>query len=504
MFKKIVIITLFILTCNVQLSAEPGDLISYTLLDYLTIEEIDSVFDQYPFNLFPFDPEYPATIYSVTYETLDPQNNTAVASGAIVIPHGVNYTLPLLSYQHGTVVQRNDVPSEYGFDGIYGLLGLWGASSGYITLLPDYLGLGVSEILHPYQLAEPSANSVIDLIRASKTFSEENNLQLNDQLFLMGYSEGGYATLAAQKMIEEEFPEEFEITASAPGAGAYDMSGIMVDLMLSEQEYGSPYYLPYMLFAYNDMYNLYDSPSEYLKDEYANVLPPLFDGEHTSSEIDAVMPSIPIHILKDGVTQEFTDDENHPLRVALRENDLYDWIPQSPLKLFHSPDDELVPFENSVLAYNTFIANGADTNNVELVECPCGGHSQAAILISFGAFYWIDGLIDDSTAVGISNPEILLPQKESLTSFPNPFNAATKIVFEIPSFSQVTVNVYDVLGRRVETIFNKSIEPGTYRINWDANELPSGTYFVHMSGESLSPFRQNSSFQKTRKLVLLK
>ena len=52
MFKKIVIFTLFILTCNVQLSAEPGDLISYTLLDYLTVEEIDSVFDQFPFNLF--------------------------------------------------------------------------------------------------------------------------------------------------------------------------------------------------------------------------------------------------------------------------------------------------------------------------------------------------------------------------------------------------------------------------------------------------------------------
>ena len=501
MVKKILIITLFIFICGVQLSADPGDLISYTLLDYLTIEQIDSVFSVPPYDLLPFSPKYPVSIYNVVYETLDPHNNSAVASGALAIPHGADYALPFLSFHHGTVVLRDDVPSVYGIDGIYGLIGLWGAASGYITLLPDYLGLGVSEILHPYQLAEPSATSIVDFILASKTFGNENAISLNDQLFLLGYSEGGYTTVAAQKMIEEHYPD-IEITASAAGAGAYDMSGTMVDLMLDAQEYASPFYLPYMLFAYNDMYTLYDSPSDYLKDEYADVLPPLFDGEHDSPEINDAMPSIPIQILKDEVVQDFTVNNNHPLRIALRENDLYDWTPLSPLKLFHSPDDEQVPYENSVIAYNTFVANGAP--DVELIPCPCGSHADAAIIILLGAFTWFEQLIDDSTALGIGNPEIFLPQKESLTSFPNPFNAATEIVFEISSFSHVTINAYDVLGRRVESLFNKSIEPGTYRINWDASELPSGTYFVHMSGESLSPFRQNSSFQKTQKLVLLK
>ena len=77
----------------------------------------------------------------------------------------------------------------------------------------------------------------------SKKCTLNNFIQFNEQLFLEGYSEGGYVTMAAVKEIEENLSHEFNITMSFPMAGAYDLSGVLVDLMLSEEVYPDPYYL---------------------------------------------------------------------------------------------------------------------------------------------------------------------------------------------------------------------------------------------------------------------
>ena len=134
------------------------------------------------------------------------------------------------------------------------------SSAGYVYVEADYLGLGISEDFHPYCMDIPSANVVIDMIRAARNFcNNSSQIQLNNQLSFVGYSEGGYATLAAQKMIEQDYPDEFDITISFPMAGPYDLSGTMVDLMLNGEPYGAPYYLPYILLAYIEYYELYCS-----------------------------------------------------------------------------------------------------------------------------------------------------------------------------------------------------------------------------------------------------
>ena len=63
---------------------------------------------------------------------------------------------------------------------------------------------------------------------------------------------------------------------------------------------------------------------------------------------------------------------------------------------------------------------------------------------------------------------------------PNPFNGSTSIRFTLPSHSQARLSVYDVLGREVKQVFNDSMEAGTYTIDFDASELPSGTYLYHL------------------------
>ena len=238
--------------------------------------------------------------------------------------------------------------------------------------------------MHPYQQYGPSATAIIDMMKAAEELVKQLSAQWNGQHFMIGYSEGGYTVMSAQKMIEELYPHEFDITMTAPCAGAYSMSGEMYNLMMSEQPYANPFYLPYYLFGIDYVYfDVLDDIENYLLPEYAESLPPLFDGYHSANDINSIMPSIPIHIVKPDSIEAIKNNENHIFRQILREQDVFDWTPKSPMKLYHSLQDEQVPISNSILAYNTFIENGAE--QIELVSCDCGPHATAAIYIILGA-----------------------------------------------------------------------------------------------------------------------
>ena len=107
----------------------------------------------------------------------------------IAYPENLNQAFPMISWQHGTEVRRQSVSSNNGFN----VLSLWLTTRGYIFLEPDYLGLGESEILHPYCMKDPSAWTTIDLIRSAQIFfdNEEENfyypITTNNDLIL--YSE---------------------------------------------------------------------------------------------------------------------------------------------------------------------------------------------------------------------------------------------------------------------------------------------------------------------------
>jgi acetyl esterase/lipase len=287
-----------------------------------------------------------------------------------------------MSYQHGTVVEKSSVTSENGEWILSAII----TGSGYVYVEPDYLGLGDSEGMHPYQLAEPYGTAVVDLLRATRQFAAENDqFQINDQLFLAGYSEGGYATMATHQIIERDYSEEFSIAVSFPMAGAYSMSGIMTDVMLSFTPYGQPFYFPFVLIAYIDSYPSIGTAEEYLLPEYEFIID-MFDGYHSSAEINDAMPSIPITIMKPDSITSFEENNDHPLRVALRENDLWDWLPQAPMYLFHGLGDEIVPPENSQMAYDQFIANGAQNVHLDYIPASWGGHSDVAPFTLLGAF----------------------------------------------------------------------------------------------------------------------
>jgi N-acetyl-anhydromuramyl-L-alanine amidase AmpD len=89
-----------------------------------------------------------------------------------------------------------------------------------------------------------------------------------------------------------------------------------------------------------------------------------------------------------------------------------------------------------------------------------------------------------------------IPQNFALhQNYPNPFNSTTIITFEIPEKSHVKLAVYDILGREVKTLIDQNLEPGKYKVNFDANDLPSGVYFYTLKAPK---------FVKTNKMLLIK
>jgi beta-glucanase (GH16 family) len=80
-------------------------------------------------------------------------------------------------------------------------------------------------------------------------------------------------------------------------------------------------------------------------------------------------------------------------------------------------------------------------------------------------------------------------------NWPNPFNPSTIIKYSVPKTSQVQIKVFDVLGEEIETLAKEEKPAGTYELNWNAANLPSGIYFYQLKA---------GEFINTKKMILLK
>jgi hypothetical protein len=338
----------------------------------------------------PLAPQYPVQLYKLVYETIDPLGARTVASAAIAIPQGVGKALPLFSFQHVTLTLTNDAPSSLNIFG-EAAIGVVIATGGYAAVLPDYLGLGASPGLHPFHHARSEATACVDALRAARTWCASNSIPLNGQLFISGYSQGGHVTMAMHRELEAYHTNEFIITASAPAAGAYDLSGVTTDDMLSGRLQPNPYYFAYLLAAYQSVYRIAPTFGDLLTPPYNTTLPPLLAGNSSGSQINAAMPANPVEILKPEVLADFRTNQNHFLRQALRDNDLYAWTPRRPMRMYHCAGDADVIIANSQVAYASFQSRGA--SQVQLFDPqPSADHGGCVTPSLLAVKAWFDTL----------------------------------------------------------------------------------------------------------------
>ena len=99
-------------------------------------------------------------------------------------------------------------------------------------------------------------------------------------------------------------------------------------------------------------------------------------------------------------------------------------------------------------------------------------------------------------AVNIDEPNISVPQVISLSqNYPNPFNATTTIKYDLPYQSHVTIEIYDVLGRKAASLIDRQLAAGYHKAIWQADGFSSGMYFYKITA---------GEYNQTEKMVLLK
>jgi hypothetical protein len=373
---------------------ERGKIVSAELTQTYSGTRVDSILNVRSGGLANafVDVRYGVDVYTVIYQTIDGRGKPTRASGLIFLPKGMDRPASMVSYQHGTINKKDETPSRNFNSGEFAI-GLIMAGEGYVSAIPDYLGLGYGPGMHPYCHAPSEATAVIDMLRATKKLAAQYHLALNGKLFLLGYSQGGHATMAAHKYIETQYSDEFTVTASAPMSGPYDLQDVQAQYIIKDEDYPDPSYLPYVIFGYRAVYpELMENPYDFFKPEYAATLPDLFNGEYNSGYINRFLPTVPNQMMRADALKLFKSDVHStvfPFRMRLRESNTYlGWTPKAPIKMLYCSGDRSVAWQNAAVALDYFRSRGA--TNVEALDVSPGtDHVECALpaLLEARAFF---------------------------------------------------------------------------------------------------------------------
>lgn len=432
-----------------------------------------------------FDVKYGIDFYKITYETPGVNGGVDTASGMVAFPNVTNCDdgLTLTAYEHGTVLRKDNVPSRNNNEANLGKIM---AGIGMVAVMPDYLGLGDAPGFHPYIHAESQATATVDAFRAARDLADILDVNLNGDVLLTGYSQGGHAALAAHKYIEtSNLTGEFNVLASAPCSGPYDMSGVQTDPIVQGAAYSSPGYVVYLLNGYNTAYgNLFDSIHEVLQPQFHATVPPLLDGNSSLDDLNNALPQeIDSFLTADFLTnfRSAQQSGNHPMWQNLADNDLYNWTPDAGVRMYYCTQDEQVFYQNSLVAQDEFNQNGA--GNIRAENRGAQNHSGCLVPALSGVAEYFDSLlvicgepvIEQDTNVFVQSRTA---DAKEISLYPNPAGD----YFQLKTNQPADVEIFDQTGKLMFSLYNVSPEQSI-----SSRELSQGIYFVRITLNDSKP-----------------
>jgi hypothetical protein len=336
--------------------------------------------------------DYSVQVFSMNYKT-HYRGEEITASGLVCIPLS-DAKFPVISFQNGTNTYHGNAPTANPLNYNYLLLEAM-ASNGYIILIPDYIGFGASDDkVHPYYQKETTASTVIDMMHACSELVQDKKIlaKTADRNYLMGYSQGGWATLSVLEELEKGDHPDISVTAASCGAGAYDLMA-MSNYVLALDTFPGPVYLPYFVYSEQVYGALTDQLDKYFNEPYAGRIPGLFDGTHTNGEVNENLNDTISRLLTPGMIQNFASGtEFQDLRNVLTENSVSSWPVDAQLRFYHGTIDINVPPVQSQMIYDDFIASGADPSRVSLLPLEGMTHETGIIPWGINTINWFNEL----------------------------------------------------------------------------------------------------------------
>lgn len=286
------------------------------------------------------------------YESTDLHGNPIRVSGKFFYPKNEPMK-NLIIVSHYTIGANREAPSEtFSFEAMF-------AALGYGVVMADYIGFGVTaDSIHPYLQSETTARNVIDMALAVRPFIAARGLKVeSDEIILLGYSQGGATTLHVQRLLET-FPEYdglFKIKKNYAGAGPYDIARTY-DYCVKQDKTGIPCAIPMIIQGMSvgmdkplDMAYFFKDPLLSHYDEWIN------SKKYTVNQMSTL---IGVNRLSKILTEngiDRTKNETARFYRELIQNSIpRTYIPKAPLYMFHSEDDQTVPFVNSQVMQRQF------------------------------------------------------------------------------------------------------------------------------------------------------
>jgi hypothetical protein len=459
-------------------SAQRGKVVSFTKLERLTLDDVNAQIQAatgLPGGVL--GTTYGVDVYEALYETVAADGTTPItASGLVVLPVGYPCEPAIMTYGHGLCLKHTEVPSTGG-TGSYALIGKGMGSNGLVAVLPDYIHMGAKATpgIQAFMHAASEASATIDLVRAARNFCAQQQIELSEEVFLSGYSQGGHSSMATARVMQTDFPDEFNVVAAAPGGGTYDLAGIAADSLASSTRFTpEPQALclvtrSYMT-VYRDTVQARGLPTDWwspFKAPFDSILQIMLDPTTTLYN-RYLLDSIPVRMLQDSFRIAFQTDPGFFIRNLLRLNSLYDWAPRMPMRIYHSTADIENPYQNVLFTLEQFQQRGS--TSVEIVVTGTQNHPEAAVPHLLYLRVWFLQLRKACP----TNRALPPGTTASLTLYPNPTTEALHFRWAPADRLPDYIQIFDATGRIHTTL----PRPQHHHLELPVTTWPAGTHYV--------------------------
>lgn len=371
--------------------------VKYQFIGTYGISRLDSILTVEAAVFSPLDVSYTKAensvkLYRVIYNSVIPElnNKPTTASGLIAIPETGKNKMPVVSYQHGTVFSKTEAPSNPEESMETKLMIAQFSGQGYILIAADYFGKGQSPEPDSYQVKASTQQSCLDMLKASEEVLKAMNIQ-QGQLFLSGWSMGGWSTLLfLQKLESLDIP----VTAAASACTPTDIFALVNRWIYAPKETDAiwlPGILALQLNSYSVYYELPGLMESAIKPEYQQATLDFYQNKISFKDFYSKTTSKVADYLKPEFIASGSNSDNRYWQI-IQDNNSYRWRSHTTLNLYYGDADEAVPEYIGTLpaGYQELIAGGHTT------AIPAGKLADHRGTFKFAVDHqkkWFDGML---------------------------------------------------------------------------------------------------------------
>ncbi|NDV60365.1 S9 family peptidase [Bacteroides sp. 519] len=382
----LMLVGLLVISCSDDDTPDSGTTVEYDYLieaSYTVTAQpklLAAALEKYGYGEFAPLLKSKVNLYKVTYQT-EYNGKKINASGALMVSEELNPDFPTVIYHHGTL-SKDEAPSQ-SLNGILNFslevfLGISLASiNNCAVLLPDYIGYGASaDVVHPYLHDASLGQASFDFARACAEITNDKleSDWLNTDLFITGYSEGGYAALSLQKKIQETAQSGFTINKVLAGSGPYDQYALSKEFFAKEETQDLHTISSYLWVL--DMYKRNYNYSKGFSDIFSTKDDALLKA--TNYDLGYFNPeklelnTDPQLLFKESFLTNVQNESDKELISILKENSYTNFVPADSLIFVYGTNDNWV---YPVCTETTYAAMKQKECKVKAYPMPGGDHA---------------------------------------------------------------------------------------------------------------------------------